>query len=445
MPEPATTVDDRELLEGFAVTMQDLNAHYKTAVDEIARQGTVTAETAEKIRAAEAKADDQGRKVEELGQRLAKGDERLEKLEGDLRLVKQRSYRPPGMSEGVQPGRMLTFGERFTQHEGYKDAGQWTGKFYKQITVQGRILHPYVERKAITEAGSGIVILPTRIGVYPVTPLQPLVMRDLLTVVPLTGTNAVEYVKEDWTYNAGYQVAEGDKKPEGNVVYTEKTAIVRTIAWFVKISRQMLADVPYIAATVDTRLIYGVAKKEEHEILYGDNAAGHLWGIMPQATQPGATVIGTLTNRIDEIMAAIAYLANLGYPPTAIVLNALTWASMAIQKNTMGGYILGGPPQSEAIPRLWGLPLVNTPEMAAGDYLVGQFPGNAILFDREATTVEVAFQNEDDFVRNLVTFRAEERITLAVINPSAFAKGPFRQPAVMGFEGAAAEKEAGKK
>ena len=434
----ALTTEDRELLEGFAVHVKELNANWKTAQEQIAKTGTVTVELAEKLRTGEAKADEMGRQVEALGKELAaklqKSDERLDKVESDMRVVKQKSWRPQGMTELPQAGRALSFGERFVQHEGFKNVAQWSGKFKHQIHVAGRVLHPYMERKAvtITEAGSGYPIVPTRVGVIPNVPMQNLVMRDLLTVVPLVGTNAVEYVIETWNYAADYQVAEGDKKAQGDVTYTDASVMVRTIAWFVKISRQMLADVPYIAATIDTRLIYGVQLKEERELLYGDNAAGHLWGIMPQAVAIPADVLGAgvVTTRIDELAAAVAYQTNAGYPPTAIVLNAMTWAQMQLSKNQMGGYILGGPPVADATPRLWGLPVVSTPQLNANDYLVGMFPGNAILFDRESVTVDVAYENEDDFVRNLVTFRAEERIALAVIVPAAFGKGPFRAPAV---------------
>lgn len=433
MPEEVTlTQEDRELLEGFGKNIDDMRSLYTKAKDETAKLGTVTTETAEAVRKQEAKLDDMGRKVEELGKKSGEDADRLAKIESDLRVVKQRSYRPPGMTEAPVPGRMLSFGERFTQTDGFKNLSNASGKFKSQIIVAGRMLHPFMERKAntITEAGSGYPIVPSRIGLYPSTPLQQLVMRDLLTVVSLSGTNAIEYLIENWNYAADYQIAEGDRKAQGDVTYTDASVVVRTIAWFVKISRQMLADVPYIAQTIDTRLIYGVQKKEEHEILYGDNAAGHLWGIMPQATATPADVLTGVESRIDEILSAIAFLASKGYPPTAVVVNALTWAGMSISKNTMGGYILGGPPQSEAVPRLWGLPLVNTPEIAANDYLVGQFPGNAILFDRESVAVDVAYENEDDFVRNLVTFRAEERVALAVVVPAAFAKGPFRTPPV---------------
>ena len=36
--------------------------------------------------------------------------------------------------------------------------------------------------------------------------------------------------------------------------------------------------------------------------------------------------------------------------------------------------------------------------------------------------VDIAYQNEDDFVKNLVTIRIEERLNLAVRRPACFVK-----------------------
>lgn len=47
----------------------------------------------------------------------------------------------------------------------------------------------------------------------------------------------------------------------------------------------------------------------------------------------------------------------------------------------------------------------------------------AQIFDRWASRVEVATENEDDFVKNLVTILAEERLALAVYRPEAFIYG----------------------
>jgi hypothetical protein len=44
---------------------------------------------------------------------------------------------------------------------------------------------------------------------------------------------------------------------------------------------------------------------------------------------------------------------------------------------------------------------------------------------REEATVMISSENEDDFVRNLLTVLCEERLALAVKRPAAFVYGEF--------------------
>jgi HK97 family phage major capsid protein len=349
------------------------------------------------------------------------------------RRVKELSARPQGI---VAPTgeEVRSLGARFVDTAQYKAWAAIEGRTRDrlQLALKGVRIRPSLETKAtITEGGSGYPMLPTRVGHFaPATP--PLGVRDLVTVVTLTSGNSVEYVVETWTHAADYQLLEGDKKAQSDVTYVDKTAVVRTIAHFVKVSRQMLADAPYFASTVDNQLLYGVAKKEDHELLLGDGATGHIHGLMPQATALPADVLAGIIYSADQIAAAIAYLQSLGYTPTGIVLNPIDWASIQIEKTAQGIYILGGPPTGNASSTLWGLPVVTTSEMAAGNFLVGAFPPNATLFDRESPSVDVAYENEDDFVRNLVTIRCEERIAFAVYRPTAFVKGTIPPVVVVG-------------
>jgi len=347
----------------------------------------------------------------------------VEKANENIRLVKEKHARPPAGFGGAPDIDARSLGQRFAEMEQYKAwaANDHRTKAPLQLGLKGRIRQP-LEVRANTIVETGFPMVPTRVGFF-APPTLPLAMRDLLTVVQLTSGNSIEYVLETWNYAADYQLLEGDKKAQGDVTYLEKTANVRTIAWFVKVSRQMMADAPYFASTIDAQLLYGVAKKEDHEILFGDGAAGHLHGIMPQAPALPADVLTDIANGPDQILSAIAYLASLGYTPTAIVMNPIDWASMQISKTAQGVYLLGGPPSSNAAATLWGLPVVTTSEMTATEFLVGAFPPNATLFDRESASVDVAYENEDDFVRNLVTLRCEERVALAVYRPQAFVKG----------------------
>jgi HK97 family phage major capsid protein len=61
--------------------------------------------------------------------------------------------------------------------------------------------------------------------------------------------------------------------------------------------------------------------------------------------------------------------------------------------------------------------------MADGEFLVGNFAAGAMGWDRQQTTVGIAEQHEDFYVRNMVAILAEKRIALTVFRPDAFVKG----------------------
>ena len=51
------------------------------------------------------------------------------------------------------------------------------------------------------------------------------------------------------------------------------------------------------------------------------------------------------------------------------------------------------------------------------------------LYDRMQTVIDIASQNEDDFIKNLYTIRAERRLALAVERTKAMIGGTFALPA----------------
>ena len=61
--------------------------------------------------------------------------------------------------------------------------------------------------------------------------------------------------------------------------------------------------------------------------------------------------------------------------------------------------------------------------MTPDTFLCGAFQLGAQVHDRQQAQVTVATENEDDFVNNLVTILAEERLALSVYRPEAFVKG----------------------
>src|SRR5262249_1839292 len=106
-----------------------------------------------------------------------------------------------------------------------------------------------------------------------------------------------------------------------------------------------------------------------------------------------------------------------------IVLHPSDLTEMRLLKDDNGEYIMG-PPGDAVAPRLFGLPVVATKAMTAGNFLVGNFQ-QATLYDRMEANVAVSTEDSDNFRKNLVTLLAEERIGLVVKRATAFTKGTF--------------------
>lgn len=272
-------------------------------------------------------------------------------------------------------------------------------------------------------AGSaGAAVAPMRLTGIVTPPQRPLTVRDLL-MQGTTDSNAITYVREKlFTNNAAAQASEGAKKAQSDLQLEEITVGVKTLAHYVKASRQILDDAAMLESYINGRLAYGLKLVEDKQLLNGDGSSGGLQGLS-QVAQAFADK-ATLKNYtiIDQLRLAQLQVALADYPASGFVLNPVDWAKIELEKDGQGRHIIGNP-QSLAQPTLWGIPVVQTQAITAGDFLTGAFNMGAQIFDRQQLGVAVSTENEDDFVKNLVTILCEERLALAIYRPEAFVKG----------------------
>lgn len=360
----------------------------------------------------------------EHGDKIAEGakqtaDEAITKLnETKARLdeLEQKLARRPN----DQPEEQKSLGRQFVESEQFKSlsgsAGQ-RGKANLEIKAT-------ITSATTNAAGSaGDLVQTTRLAGIIAPPDRKLTIRDLLMQGRMDG-NALEYVKETgFTNNAG-MVAEAALKPQSDIQFDLVSTTAKVIAHYMKASRQILDDASQLQSYIDGRLRYGLAFKEEQQILNGDGTGQNLLGIIPQATAYARPTGVTPSSEtiIDTLRYAMLQAVLAEYPASGHVLNPIDWASIETLKDTTGQYIIGNP-QGTLNPTLWGLPVVATQALTAGKFLTGAFSMGAQIFDRWLSRVEVATENEDDFVKNLVTILAEERLALAVYRPEAFVYG----------------------
>ncbi|EBX1459107.1 phage major capsid protein [Salmonella enterica subsp. enterica serovar Bareilly] len=275
------------------------------------------------------------------------------------------------------------------------------------------------------------VVEPQRLPGIDTTPKQRLFIRDLIAP-GRTSSPAIFWVQQTGFTNKSAVVAENTTKPYSNIAFATKITPVTTIAHMFKASKQILDDFAQLQSTVDAEMRYGLKYVEEQEILFGDGTGVHLHGIVPQASAFSAEFRVEQQNGIDDLRLAMLQAQLARFPASGHVLHFIDWAKIELTKDTLGRYILANPSGLTG-PTLWGLPVVAT-EAAAfkGKFLTGAFNAGAQIFDREDANVVISTENADDFEKNMISIRCEERLALAVKRPEAFIYGSFTVPAPAG-------------
>jgi len=216
------------------------------------------------------------------------------------------------------------------------------------------------------------------------------------------------------------------QKPQSSFQFVGQQAPVRTLAHWEAAHRNVLADEPQLRSIIDNELMYGLRLQEDFQILRGDGTGENLEGIMETAGiqnyawSDGPTDVPVADSMADAIRraATLSFLAY--YEPTGVILHPSDWEKIELTKDNNGQYLVAVSVALGGEPRIWRIPVVETPAMQEGKALVGAFGTGAQLYDREQASIRVSEQHSDFFVRNAIVVLAEQRLALAVKRPEAF-------------------------
>lgn len=309
--------------------------------------------------------------------------------------------------------------------QGFKTLGQQVANSQevKDYAANGCAGTVKLEVKAITTAngsGGGLTTPDRRPEVIGM-PRGRMRIRELL-MPGRTDQGSIEYPRQTERTNNAAAVAETTAKPESDYAWEKATANVRTLAHWVPASRQAMDDIPQLESLIDGELRYGLDDVEDAQLLLGDGTGENLHGLYPQATAYAAPIALDNVTRIDQLRLAILQVELADYDADGIVIHPTAWASIELTKTNEGAYIFANP-QAIAGPVLWGRPVVPTKRIGAGNFLTGAFKMAAQIFDRMETEVRISDQDRDNFIKNMLTIRAEKRLALAVRRPTALVRG----------------------
>lgn len=263
----------------------------------------------------------------------------------------------------------------------------------------------------------------------------PLVMRDVL-INARTTSDSVTYMSESSFTNNAAEVAEATNastgaKPESALAFTEATAPVKYIAHWIPITRQTMEDAAQMESYINERLLIGLARREDYQIINGDGTGANFTGLLNTSgiqnldgAYFGANPVknaGTDNENVNRIRRAQRVIRVTGdAAATFIVAHPANVEEWDTYTDANRQYLFGGP-SAAPVRTLWGLPVVESEHVPEGTALMGDGT-MAAVFDRLDASIYTTDSHSDFFVRNLMVILAEERIALAVFRPAAFAK-----------------------
>lgn len=267
-------------------------------------------------------------------------------------------------------------------------------------------------------------------GIITGLPTQRTSLRQLITMIPATnstfeflrqnGTLADFTAQAQWDTSVSPALGESGLKKETSFGFTNVSLPISTLAHYMKASSQVLSDSPALNLFLIERMRQGVEMRIEQDIIAGTGTNGQMSGLTKSGNYTAFTPVSGDT-ALDSINRAKVALSSANFNANLIIMNPADVGSIERAKSTTDEYIIGDP-SSGGLMTLWGIPVYASNYISAGNFIMMDSSSTA-LWMRQEIDVRFTESNEDDFVRNVFTARAEARAGLGVLLPAGVRYG----------------------
>jgi HK97 family phage major capsid protein len=233
---------------------------------------------------------------------------------------------------------------------------------FVRALVDGMLADTGVGRKALVTGGS---VAPLQIDQTPVPEGRPL--TGLLQVIPAIQSAArFEYLRQVSRDLQAAPVAAGGTKPTSTLGLEKVPGELNVVAHVSEpIDHYMLEDAPALESFIGSELAYGVLRALEGQILNGTGTAPSLVGLL---SATGVQAQAFATDLLTTARKAITLLEGDGLVPSAFVFAPADWEAVELSRTDSGTGKLEmvDQPVNRAERKLWGVPVVTSPEAVAG-------------------------------------------------------------------------------
>ncbi len=260
-------------------------------------------------------------------------------------------------------------------------------------------------------AGATQVTITQNTGL--ISPIRKRELTYLANVsVGRTAGNRVVWIEELDEQGTPIMLGEGDAKTQLSVRYEEKTASVKKIAVYGKVTTEMMADLPQLISYIENNLMRRLDIVLENQLFNGNNTGDNLNGATNLATPfTGGGLAGTLptgTANDYDVVRAIALQCEEAFGmPNAVFVHPAIVARMNLEKDSTGQYLMPAFATASGL-QVAGMRVIPTTAMTGENFIGGDLTVLNVLI-REELGIQIGLDG-NDFTNNKKTMLVEKRM-----------------------------------
>lgn len=245
-----------------------------------------------------------------------------------------------------------------------------------------------------------------------VSPLRKRIMTYLQNVSTgtITKPHAMWVEELDEEGNPVF-LAEGAAKEKISVRYEEREMKARKIAAFVKVTKEMLRDLPQLISYVQTNLTKRIDLVTENGLFLADGTGQTLMGLNEYASAfTGGGLTTTNPSYADVFRAIALQVEKANGIASAVFVKPDILAEMDVEKDSEGRYIMPPFRSPDTGNQVAGIRLISTNALGSSDpdFIGGDLSVVQVRF-LEGMTMEMD-RAGDDFTNNMYTVLAEQEL-----------------------------------
>ena len=233
-------------------------------------------------------------------------------------------------------------------------------------------------------------------------------LRSVFNIIPVS-TGSVSFPRGNTPVGEGSfgKQTEGLGKAQVDYDVTVVNTALSFIAGYAKVSRQMVDDLPFLQSYLQSSLVEDFQKAED---------TYYLNAIASSATAG----VSSGANTSEKFIDYIAQLGTLNWNANLILTTFAGWAAVLKTLPSGGSYSVPGglTIDNNGNVRIMGIPVVPHSLVTASKAYIMDTSKYSIA-QQSGLAVRSTEFDQDDFVKNLITFRCEARCELLQFQPSA--------------------------